>query len=79
MADRSRSRSPPRDDDNAPAHDESRGDDVPHDNGAGGGGVDEEVKLYVGNLDYGEFQIFENSIDIHLLVIDHDNVMDVYQ
>eukprot|EP01083_Nonionella_stella_P315246 1138255_1 len=57
MADRSRSRSPPRDDDNnrdnAPAHDESRGDDAPHDsNGNGGGGGDEEVKLYVGNLDY---------------------------
>ncbi len=60
MADRSRSRSPQRDDDvnnNAPPTDDNSG--VPHDNvGAGGadGGGDggEEVKLYVGNLDYSE-------------------------
>lgn len=65
MADRSRSRSPPRDDDNAnaPPHNDAppggsdiNGDAPPSDNGGqggGGGGADEEVKLYVGNLDYG--------------------------
>ena len=68
MSGRSRSRSPQRDDDNAhDAHDDSRGDDAPHDNGESGGGAGgdgaggggdggdgEEVKLYVGNLNYGE-------------------------
>jgi len=54
MADRSRSRSPQRDEDNAHAPDENpRGDDAPHDNGAGGEGGD-EVKLYLGNLNYGK-------------------------
>lgn len=57
MADRSRSRSPQRDDDNAHGHDDSRANDAPHDNGGNGGGNggggDEEVKLYVGNLNYG--------------------------
>lgn len=70
MADRSRSRSPPREDDNnhAPVHDDNNNHgngDAPHshdggapvgDNGGGApAGGEEEVKLYVGNLNYGTF------------------------
>jgi hypothetical protein len=61
MADRSRSRSPDRE---APADDQQQppanGDAPPADNGGapadGGdnGGTGDEVKLYVGNLDYGK-------------------------
>lgn len=66
MADRERSRSPePRDDAAAPA---SAGDDYPAGSGdndtngaANGGTTDDSVKLYVGNLDYGEFDRCEDS------------------
>lgn len=76
MADRSRSRSPQRDDDNnAPAaHDDPHGNGAPsHDNGGADGGVaggdgGEEVKLYVGNLDYGEYDTTYNS-NLKLLLL----------
>jgi len=51
--DRSRSRSPARDGDSAPADNSApRADEY---NGNHGGDAEEEVKLYVGNLDYGTF------------------------
>jgi len=54
---RSRSRSPGRDANNAPADNNAPpADDYKQDNG---GGAEEEVKLYVGNLDYGK--IFWNE------------------
>ena len=54
---RSRSRSPARDGDNAPADNNAPpADDYKQDNGNGGAPAAEaeEVKLYVGNLDYSE-------------------------
>jgi hypothetical protein len=47
---RSRSRSPGRDGNNAPAD-----NSAPPADDYNGGGAEEEVKLYVGNLDYGKF------------------------
>lgn len=46
---RSRSRSPGRDGNNAPAD-----NSAPPADDYNGGGAEEEVKLYVGNLDYGK-------------------------
>lgn len=61
MADRSRSRSPDR---GAPPADDQqpRSDAPPADHGGDAGGDannggGEEVKLYVGNLDYGEYRM----------------------
>lgn len=58
MADRSRSRSPDRG--GPPGDDQQPSSGAPadggHDSGANGGDMNgEEVKLYVGNLDYGAF------------------------
>lgn len=55
MADRSRSRSPQRDEDNVPSHHDDNGHQGGRDNGEGSG---EEVKLYVGNLNYGTLSAF---------------------
>ena len=57
MADRSRSRSPDR---GAPSSDD-HGAPAPGGD-AEGGGDGEEVKLYVGNLDYGTFGIVGTDI-----------------
>eukprot|EP00591_Stephanopyxis_turris_P011997 CAMPEP_0195517502 /NCGR_PEP_ID=MMETSP0794_2-20130614/10979_1 /TAXON_ID=515487 /ORGANISM="Stephanopyxis turris, Strain CCMP 815" /LENGTH=247 /DNA_ID=CAMNT_0040646317 /DNA_START=30 /DNA_END=769 /DNA_ORIENTATION=+ len=69
---RSRSRSPERSDPQGHGNDggQSNGDT----NGGGGGGGGEEVKLYIGNLDYGtdeqrlrdEFQSFGDVTDVFL-------------
>lgn len=52
MSERSRSRSPPRDGDNAPSDNQGPPEDYPQDSSAPAGD-EEEVKLYIGNLDYG--------------------------
>jgi hypothetical protein len=62
MADRSRSRSPDRGappaDDQQPPSDAPPADAPPADGGAQGDMNGEEVKLYVGNLDYGMLDFF---------------------
>ena len=84
---RSRSRSPERNDDNKPADDDNNAppaDDAPTNNGddknggsappandGGDGGNGDEVKLYVGNLDYGKLLVsitYYNYYNIYLSV-----------